>query len=372
LEITTNIVFPNSLKNYAMIEVVEDLNCFLVKKEFTIKECMSKIESNKKGIVIVIDNDNKLLGTLSDGDIRRAILGGVSTERSIDNYFNIRPLSLSVDYSVRNAEELFQKMNLSVIPILDNNGCVKKILKRSNGTQDYSQIDNYVVLMVGGLGSRLAPLTDETPKPLLKVGDKPILETIFVRLKLFGFRNVILCTGYRHDDIEDFCGDGSRFGLNIKYFKEEKRLGTIGAIKKVESFLKESFIVMNGDLLTLLNYRHILNYHKENQSHLTIGSTAHQMKVPYGVLEMDGIYIREVKEKPIFSFRVSGGIYVLDPSLIDYIPMDEYFDITDLMGEAIKNNNILSAFPIEEYWMDIGQHQDYCKANLDYNNLFNI
>ena len=137
-------------------------------------------------------------------------------------------------------------------------------------------------------------------------------------------------------------------------------------------FLKEPFLVMNGDLLTLLNYRHILNYHKENQSHLTIGSTAHQMKVPYGVLEMEGIHIREVKEKPTYTFRVSGGIYVLDPCLLGFIPEDEYFDITDLMAKALKNKNILSAFPIEEYWMDIGQHQDYHKANLDYKNLFNI
>ena len=355
-----------------MIKVIEDLNSFLVKKEFTIKDCMSKIESNKKGLVIVVDKDKKLLGSLSDGDIRRAILGGVSTDDTIENCFNNTPLFLSKNYGGSEAEDLFQKMKLNVIPDLDENGRIFKLLNWSIGINDYSEIGNFVVLMVGGLGSRLAPLTDDTPKPLLKVGDKPILETIFDRLKLFGFKNIILCTGYRHDDIRDFCGDGSRFGLNINYFKEEKRLGTIGAIKKLERLLNEPFLVMNGDLLTLLNYRHILNYHKENHSHLTIGSTAYQMKVPYGVLEMDGIHIREVNEKPVYTFRVSGGIYVLDPRLLSYIPEDEYFDITDLMAKALSNNNILAAFPIEEYWMDIGQHQDYKKANLDYNNLFNM
>lgn len=353
-----------------MISEIIELERFLVDSTYTIRNCMVKIDANKKGAVFVVDSIGTLKGSLSDGDIRRAILNGSSTEDTIENIFYKEPIFLRTDYSETEAQEYFTLKKISIIPVLDQADKVTGVLNWSTSAEEFPAIENFVILMVGGLGSRLAPLTDNTPKPLLKVGDKPILETIFERLRMFGFRNIILCTGYRHDDIVEFSGNGERFGLKIHYYEEEKRLGTIGAIKYVEDKLKLPFLVMNGDLLTLLNYRNILNYHTETSSELTIGSTSHQMKVPYGVLDMDGIVIKRVVEKPTYNFRVSGGIYVMSPSLLSFIPKGKYFDITDLMAKALEDDRKLTAFPIEEYWMDIGQHQDYKRANSDFIEFF--
>jgi NDP-sugar pyrophosphorylase family protein len=226
--------------------------------------------------------------------------------------------------------------------------------------------------MVGGEGLRLGELTRDIPKTLLKVGGKPILQTILERLAYFGFKNIILCTGYLSDTIEDFCQDGSKFGLNVSYYKEKDKLGTIGAVKNLRKQLKEPFLVMNGDLLTGLNYKNILDFHKANTSVMTIGCANYTSRVPYGVIETDGEIVKRILEKPSYSYRVSGGIYVLNHQLLDLIPDDRYFDITDLMEIIISQQQLISAFPIEEYWLDIGMPNDFLKANEDYSQLFKL
>ncbi len=355
-----------------MVVKLDNFEPYLVNESSSVRDCMLIIDSNKKGAVLVVDSNLTLKGTLSDGDLRRAILNGATTEDSIENIYFKNPISLGREFTEAQARTIFKINRVSMIPVVNKTNLkLENVLIWSTSIEEYPALENSVVLMVGGLGSRLAPLTDNTPKPLLKVGNKPILETIFNRLRTFGFRNIILCTGYRHDDIERYCGNGKKFGLNIRYFKEEKRLGTIGAIKYLEKYLSLPFLVMNGDLLTLLNYRNILNYHLETESDLTIGSTTHKIKVPYGVLDIEGIQIKQIIEKPTYDFRVSGGIYVMNPILLEFIPKGKYFDITDLMTDALYSGKKLIAFPIEEYWMDIGQINDYKQANNDFFDFFN-
>jgi len=343
---------------------------FTSASENTVREAMRQIEGNKKGLLFVLDDQGTLVGSISDGDIRRGILNGALLEDPIRAVMNVQPFFISTEEQATIDLKFFEEKGYKMIPVCDRTGQIVNLLT-SDPDKSFASIENPVVLMVGGRGIRLEPLTQNIPKPLLKVGNKPILQTILERLHLFGFRNIFLCTNYLSDHIEQFCGDGSAFGLNIKYFKEETKLGTIGAVKYLEEQLKLPFLVMNGDLLTSLNYKTVLDFHLEHQAELTIGSASYKTKVPYGVLEIEGHQVISVLEKPTYSFRISGGIYALSPAALELIPEGNFFDITDLMESLLKIKRNVIAFPIEEYWLDIGQHQDYEKANLDYKDLFN-
>ncbi len=343
---------------------------FCIYEDDSVRKAMSCIDKLQMGSSVIINRGGTLVGTVSDGDIRRGFLNGISIDAAVKEIMNINPVFFNPDFTEVEAETSFIKNHIKLIPVIDvSNRLVVGVL--SYNIYKYPPItDHAVVLMVGGEGARLAPLTDEIPKPLLKVGGKPILQIILERLSLYGFQNIFLCTRYRGDAIKEFCGDGTRFGLNINYISEEQKLGTIGAVKYLEGKLHKPFILMNGDLLTLLNYKNILDFHLDNKSDLTVGSKEFKYSVPYGVLHTDGIKINSIVEKPIFSYRINAGIYVLNPSLLEIIPKDKYFDITDLMSKMFEMQARITAFPIEEYWLDIGQHQDYKQANDDFYNFF--
>ncbi len=343
---------------------------FIAISSSTVREAMRRIENNKKGLLFIVDSQFKLIGSLSDGDIRRGILNGAQLDEPILGLMNTHPFHISLEEQAMADLKFFEEKGFKMIPVCDNEGRILHLIS-PEPEKNFPPLDNPVVLMVGGRGIRLEPLTQNIPKPLLKVGNKPILQTILERLHLFGFRNIFLCTNYLSDHIEKFCGDGSEFGLNIKYFKEEIKLGTIGAVKYLEDQLNLPFLVMNGDLLTSLNYRSVLDFHIEHQAQLTIGSASYKTKVPYGVIQTEGHQVTSILEKPTYSFRISGGIYALSPKVLGLIPKGNFYDITDLMENLLKQNHSVVAFPIEEYWLDIGQHQDYEKANLDYKSLFN-
>lgn len=338
--------------------------------DFSIREAMRQIEGNKKGLVFILDQQGILMGSVSDGDIRRGILNGAQLEDPVQSVMNSHPFFINLEEQHAVDLRFFQEKGFKMIPVCDPLGKVVHLLSPEQ-EKSFLPIENPVVLMVGGRGIRLEPLTQNIPKPLLKVGNKPILQTILERLFLFGFRNIFLCTNYLSDHIEEFCGDGAAFGLNISYFKEETKLGTIGAVKYLEDRLNLPFLVMNGDLLTSLNYKSVLDFHIENKGDMTIGSASYKTKVPYGVLETKGHQVVSILEKPTYSFRISGGIYALDPKVLELIPKGDFFDITDLMDSLLRKKRAVIAFPIEEYWLDIGQHQDYEQANKDYTNLFN-
>lgn len=343
---------------------------FIAFPSSTVREAMGRIEKNKKGLLFVIDLGEKLIGSVSDGDIRRGILNGAQLDDPIQNLMNTHPFSICSHEQAGVDLKFFEEKGFKMIPVCDEEGKVLHLLS-PDPEKSFPPVENPVVLMVGGRGIRLEPLTQNIPKPLLKVGNKPILQTILERLHLFGFRNIFLCTNYLSDHIEKFCGDGSEFCLNIRYFKEEIKLGTIGAVKYLEDQLNLPFLVMNGDLLTSLNYKTVLDFHIEQQAELTIGSASYKTKVPYGVIQTEGHQVTSILEKPTYSYRISGGIYALSPTVLELIPKGSFYDITDLMESLLRKNHPVVAFPIEEYWLDIGQHQDYEKANLDYKNLFN-
>ena len=348
------------MKNYKNI---------LLTQTSTVKEALQIIDSGAMKIALVIDEGEKLLGTLTDGDIRRGLLKGLSLESSIESIIFKTPTVCHIEDTKEKILEVATQKKLYQMPIVDSDG-------RLVGIEEIDELlkptikSNKVVLMAGGLGTRLRPLTEHIPKPMLKVGDKPILETIILNFKKYGFTNIILSVSYKSEIIEEYFKDGSAFGVTIEYVHEEKRMGTAGALSLMREKLNEPFFVMNGDLLTNINFEHMMEYHLSHQSSATMGVREYDFQVPYGVVNVDAENILSIEEKPVHSFFVSGGIYVLDPNVLELIPGNEYFDMPTLFEKAISHKMKSVSFPIREYWLDIGRMEEFEKANNEYHEVF--
>ncbi|MDY0321760.1 MAG: nucleotidyltransferase family protein [Arcobacteraceae bacterium] len=337
----------------------------------TIKEALSIIDKGSMQIAIVVDDDNKLIGTLTDGDIRRGLLKGLSLDSSIETIIFRTPTVANINET---KEEILKKAiakKLLQIPIVDTENRVIGI-KRIEELVKASIKQNKVVLMVGGLGTRLRPLTEDMPKPMLKVGNKPILQTIIEKFAEYGFINFILCVNYKSDIIKEYFGDGSSFGVNIEYIFEKERMGTAGALSLLQECPNEPFFVMNGDLLTNVNFELLRDYHSYAKSDATMCVREYTFQVPYGVVNIKNDDILSIEEKPSYKSFISAGIYMLSPNILEQIPKNEYFDMPTLFELLIKNNKTVKSFPVYDYWIDIGRIDDYDKANLDYSRLINV
>ena len=348
------------MKNYKNI---------LLNPSSTIKEALKVIDSGKMKLAVIIDENEILIGTVSDGDIRRALLNNFSLDDMIDDIIFKTPIVCKIDDTKEKILEIAIEKKVYQIPIVDNNGKLVGIEEVDELLKPKHK-NNKVVLMVGGLGTRLRPLTNTTPKPMLKVGDKPILETIILNFKKYGFTNIILSVSYKSEIIEKYFSNGSKLGVNIDYVHEENRMGTAGALSLIREKLNEPFFVMNGDLLTNINFEHMMDYHVSNNSIATMGVREYDFQVPYGVVNVDGINIKSIEEKPVHNFYVSGGVYVLDNKVLDFIPKNEFFDMPTLFEKVIDKNLKSISFPIREYWLDIGRMEEFEKANNEYNDVF--
>jgi dTDP-glucose pyrophosphorylase len=346
-----------------------DVDDIIVNESTTIMDVLKIIDRSSKQLAIVVNENKKLLGTISDGDIRRAILNNISLEDTVKDIYFRTPTIANINDSRESIINICTFKKIHQIPIVDDNGNVIGIEILDELISKQSKPNN-VVLMVGGLGTRLKPLTDTTPKPMLHVGGKPILETIISKFASYGFVNIILCVNYKSDIIKDYFGDGSRLGVNIEYVFEEKRMGTAGALSLLKSQPNESFFVMNGDLLTNVNFEHLLNFHLENSAMATMCVREYDFQVPFGVVDLDDGKIKSIQEKPTHSFFVSAGIYVLSPSVLSHIPKDEFYDMPILFEKMIALNQNLISFPIREYWLDIGRIEEFEKANSEYHEVF--
>jgi len=350
---------------------MQDFRDIIVVEDSLIIEVLKTIDKSSKQIALVIDKDEKLIGTISDGDIRRGLLEGVSLTDSIKNIYFKSPTIASTKDSKEKIIELCTSKKIYQIPIVDEDG--KLVGIEILDELLHSKIKkNVVVLMVGGLGTRLRPLTENIPKPMLKVGNKPILETIILNFKKYGFINFILCVSYKSEVIENYFKDGSNFGVNIEYIHEDKRMGTAGALSLVDKDkLEEPFFVMNGDLLTNINFENMMNYHIDNMAVATMGVREYDFQVPYGVVNVDGNNILSIDEKPTHRFFVSGGVYILSPLVLRSIPKDKYYDMPTLFEKLIEEEQKSISFPIHEYWLDIGRIDEFEKANREFGEVFN-
>jgi len=337
----------------------------------TIKDALRIIDSGAIKLALVVDEEDKLLGTITDGDIRRAILKGKDLNDSIEYVYFKNPLTVSIDESKENIINLCISKKIYQIPVIDKEGRVVKIMLLDELLKPKTY-PNKVVLMVGGLGTRLRPLTEKTPKPMLNVGGKPILQTIVEKFASYGFKNIIMCVNYKSHIIQDYFGDGSGFGVNIEYVLEDKRMGTAGALSLLKEKPKEPFFVMNGDILTNVNFENMLEYHIQNKVIATMAVREYDFQVPFGVVKMENNEIKKIEEKPLYKFFVSAGIYLLNPECIDYIPKNEFYDMPTLFEKLIENNKKTISFPLREYWLDIGRIEEYEKAQIEYKKVFDV
>tara|TARA_B110000037_G_scaffold207044_1_gene253615 strand:+ start:484 stop:1530 length:1047 start_codon:yes stop_codon:yes gene_type:complete len=329
-----------------------------------IKKALKVIDDGAIKIALVVDKKDKLIGTLSDGDIRRGFLRGLSINSPIKTLINKKPLIGKKKYIKKKLLNIAFSKKIQQIPIVDSEGKVIEVLLTDENKKDEIK-SNKVVIMAGGKGSRLRPLTKNIPKPMLKVGGKPILQTIIKRFSDCGFKDLIICINYKSHIIENYFGNGDKFGVKIEYIKEKKRMGTAGALSFIKKKLTEPFFVINGDLLTDLNFEKMLDFHRKNNAEATMGVKEYCFNSPYGEVNLVNENILFINEKPIHKFFANAGIYVLNPECISLVPK-KFFDMTTLFKKIIKKKKKTISFPLDEYWKDIGRLSDYKKANKEF------
>lgn len=345
------------------------LETYLIPPTATIRETLARINVSE-GIVLVVDEDRSLIGTVTDGDVRRAVLANMALEAPVKKLLDLRDRELYPKPVTAPAgttsEDLLALMNerlVRQVPLVDGKGRVVDLALLENLVAK-TELPLKAVVMAGGFGTRLRPLTDEFPKPMLPVGDKPVLELIIGQLQNAGISKVQLTTHYKPDVIRTHFGDGSKFGMDIQYVNEDQPLGTAGALGLVPAS-DEPMLVVNGDVLTQVDFRALVAFHREHSAELTVGVRQYDFQVPYGVVQCDGAEVRGVEEKPTLNFFVNAGIYLLEPSAHQSIPRDRKFDMTDLIEKLRTEKRRVVAFPVVEYWLDIGRHVDYEQAQED-------
>jgi len=337
----------------------------LVLPSALIKDAIETIEYSDAEIALVCDPERHLLGTVTDGDIRRAFLKGATLTDNVKVAMNENPVTASIDDDRSPLIDMMRRNILRHVPILNSDRQVVS-LETLQALLECKKQNNPVLLMAGGFGTRLHPLTEDCPKPMLTVGDKPILETIIVNLRSQGFHSFFISVNYLGQMIQDHFGDGSDYGINIKYLMEEEPLGTAGPLSLLPEKPKTPLIVMNGDILTKVNLRHLLNFHEEHHSSATMCARNYSVEVPFGVIEIDHHRIHDIVEKPTQSFLVNAGIYVLNPDVVSKVKNIKKIDMTDLFKQLIDEGMDTSVFPIREYWLDVGRIDDLNQASGEF------
>lgn len=333
-----------------------------VPKHTPLEAAIAILDKGAKRIVLVIDENERLLGTLTDGDVRRALLRHQPLTTPISEVMCASPQVAQFDWSREKILAMMESTRLLQLPVLDPDGRVVG-LETLHELLDVKKVDNPVFLMAGGFGKRLYPLTQDCPKPMLKVGDKPILELILQSLVDAGFHRFYLSTHYLPEIIRNHFGDGSRWNVNIQYVHEDEPLGTGGALGLLPpGEVQLPMILMNGDLLTRIDYRSLLEFHLRHMGAATLCVREYESQVPYGVIQCEGHRITQIVEKPIQRFFISAGIYVLSPELIQRVAAGQRIDMPTLLEQEITAGRDVNMFPLHEYWLDIGRMDDFRKA----------
>lgn len=342
-----------------------DIEQYCVRPTDSVLAIIQVIEKTRGKIALVVNDAGVLLGTVTDGDVRRFLLKKGSFNSPCGELMCVRPTTARLGTAERMLVKQMRQLGIRNIPLLDEEGrpCAVANLQDIGAVKD-SELT--AVIMAGGEGKRLLPLTERLPKPMVSVGGKPILEDIVARLSELGFRKIFISVNYHAEVIENHFGDGSRFGVSIQYLREKNKLGTAGALAMLpQSGLSEHLLVMNGDLMTRVNFGLLFEFHRQHRSVMTIAASQYNVQIPYGVLKLAGHYVLGIEEKPRQDFLCSAGIYVIDSSLLRLVPRDTMYNMTDLLADASREGLPISAFPIHEYWVDVGQIKDLDRARED-------
>ncbi len=336
--------------------MIKDLSALTVSPSASLMDTIEAINSGGKQIALVVDN-GVLVGTVTDGDVRRGLLRGLGLQLPVTEVMNKSPFSVSEDEDPQSVMTAALAKSIHAVPVVDAAGHLLGLLTDQDLLQA-SEISTPVVLMAGGKGVRLYPLTKDVPKPMLKIGEMPIIEIIIRKLQAQGFRNIYISVNYLADVIRDHIKDGAWLGVNVTYLEESQPLGTAGALAQLEGTLAEPFLVMNSDLLTNANLRELVKFHKRQSAKATLGVREYTFQVPYGVVNIVDHVVESISEKPMHRSMVSAGIYVLDPWSLKLVPKDEFCDMPTLLDSVRTEGEKVVAFPIHESWLDIGRHDD--------------
>jgi dTDP-glucose pyrophosphorylase len=336
----------------------------VVSPRASIREALEAITKNSRQAVVVVEADGRLAGLVTDGDLRRAILRGLSLNDPVTQAMNRRPMVAPASTDRSEALAMLRARGMRHLPLVDAAGRAVDLLLLED-LLDGGRLPNHAVIMAGGDGKRLRPLTEAVPKPLLRVGGKPLLEVLVERLRAAGVRSFHLTVRHKSEMIEEHFGDGSRHDVSIRYVREREPLGTVGALALLDELPREPFFLVNGDILTKCDFRGMLAFHERGGADLTVGTVRHQIDLQYGVVEVEGDRLTTLSEKPQIDLRINAGIYVVDPSVLGRIPRDRVFDATDLIRLLLEQGRHVAAFPIRDYWLDVGRLDDFHKADRD-------
>jgi dTDP-glucose pyrophosphorylase len=348
-----------------------DIGRLSVRAGDPVRTAITRIDEGRCAIALVLDDDGHLMGTITDGDIRRALLAGQDMEAPVAAFLAAKSASaptapvtapLAADRDTLLA--LMTSQFVRQIPLVDAEGRVVDLTVLEDVLPAASAPAMRAVIMAGGRGSRLRPLTEDLPKPMLPIGGRPLMEHIIRQLQQSGIRHVKVTTHYKPERIREHFGDGSEFGVVLQYVNEEQPLGTGGALGLMDA-PAETQLVVNGDILTEMDFRAMLEFHQDHRAEMTVAVRQYALQVPYGVVECDATRITGLKEKPQVVFLVNAGVYLLEPSVHELIPSGKSFNMTDLIRWLLDAGRLVISFPIREYWMDVGQHQDYTQAQAD-------
>lgn len=349
-----NIIKPDDIKKYK------------VHDDVSIKKVLRKIDKNKQGVAFVVDDNDALLGTITDGDVRRYILKGGDLD--VDCAIVMNKSYASVE-SFNNDEiiHLMAEHGIKHVPLLTGKKKLEKIFK----AEEINDSNVVAVIMAGGEGKRLKEVTGDTPKPLTKIKEKTMIEENLANLKEYNIDQVYLTLNYRAEDFKNRFKDGSDFGIDLKYIVEDKKLGTAGALSLLPKDLHaDTILVMNADVLTSTNFNSLINYYNEHHLLMCIAAKEYTLDVPFGIFEVNNGYLTGIKEKPTQKFLCNAGIYVLNKEVLKYIPKGKYFDMTDLIKTLVSKSLPIGAFPLIEYWIDIGNINDFNTAKKEYDTVF--
>jgi dTDP-glucose pyrophosphorylase/predicted transcriptional regulator len=346
--------------------VRERLDRVLISRTAPIAEAIVRLDKAGTGALVLCSSGRTICGLLTDGDIRRAILRGIPLEDACEKIASRKPVTAQRSISAGEALHLMNQHDINHLPVVDVEGNIVEFLLRRDLVSE-EQRSLSAVIMAGGFGKRLLPLTEQVPKPMLPVGDRPLLELTIQQLRRAGIRDVNLTTHYLQESIMRHFGNGEAFGVRMTYLNEDHPLGTAGGLKEMKR-RNGPFLVINGDILTGVSFQEMLDYHRKYGAEITVGVRKYEVKVPFGVVECDDVRVTKLREKPSLGFFINAGMYLLEPSACDYIPEGERFDMTELIQKLLEAGRPVVSFPIMEYWLDIGQPADYEKATEDIKN----
>ena len=344
--------------------LVDDVTLCVVSDSATVKDVVENLNNSGLRLCLVLTSDNSLLGVVSDGDVRRGLLAGEGLDSPVTAVFNRDFASAPLGTPTLQLIRLAREHEVSHLPIVDGRGKLEGLFI-DRPERELSARDNAVVIMAGGMGLRLRPLTETTPKPMLPVGGKPMVQHTIESLRAEGFRDFVLAVNYLGDQIEQHFKDGAGLGVKISYVRETQPLGTGGALSLLEGVFQSPILVVNGDVMLSAKISEMLDFHIQSAADLTVGVKLIETQIPYGVVDVGNGRISGISEKPVYRDFVNAGVYVLNPGLIAEVPRDVKFDMTDLLAQVIETSHAI-AFPLHESWIDLGRPEDLVRARRDH------